>query len=378
MSQIRLGTDETAEFSERLENELAARALEKSTDVEAICSGLNAGLQAAMTSTLSPVQRSSTAPPWESAELAGLLSKLKSVTGYVARRRATRQIKRMKAKLKGAYFARLASEINFAREQRAVEREFRLSKQFGYGSQSRATYVTPDQFAAHFEAHFRSEPHLEIDILPEISSPELFPHLQDPVLEIGESALSRDELSEVLKGLNNGRSWGVDAIPMELLKYNMSPAFLDALVNFFGEIWKQLTIPAEWTTSSIVTLFKKGAQSLLSNYRGLSITSNLARLLPMIILHRLRKVYESSIDPLQFGFRRDRSTCDAIFVLNQMLRSLDCPLVVNYIDLTAAFDKIPRSLLFAVLRMRTGSKFLIDLLQLLYTTSLYDGHDRRV
>ena len=163
-------------------------------------------------------------------------------------------------------------------------------------------------------------------------------------MEIDESAPSREELCEVLKGLNNGRSWGVDAIPMELLKYNTSPAFLDALVNLFGEIWDQLVIPAEWTTSSIVTLFKKGARSLPSNYRGLSITSNLARPLPMIILRRLRKVYEKSIDPLQFGFRRDRSTCDAIFVLNQLLRSLGCSMIVNYIDLTAAFDKIPRSI----------------------------------
>ena len=122
VSQIRLGTEETATFTDCLEDELAARKLDKSSDVEAICSGLSAGLQAAMADSLAPVQRSRTAPPWESAELAALLTNLKSVTGYVARRRATRQIKRMKAKLKGAYFARLASEINFAREQRAVER----------------------------------------------------------------------------------------------------------------------------------------------------------------------------------------------------------------------------------------------------------------
>jgi len=50
-----------------------------------------------------------------------------------------------------------------------------------------------------------------------------------------------------------------------------------------------------------------------------------------------------------------------------MVRSLECPLIVNYIDLTAAFDKIPRSLLFAVLKLRTGANRLIDLLQLLYT-----------
>ena len=148
--QVRIGTVETAEFSEALESELEGCQLETQVDIEAICERLNAGLKTSMAKTLCPTQRSGTAPPWESPELAELLSKLKNVTGYVARRRATRQIKRLKVKLKSAYFAKLASEINFARQQRAVEREFRLSKQFGYGSQSRATYVTPTQFADHF------------------------------------------------------------------------------------------------------------------------------------------------------------------------------------------------------------------------------------
>ena len=217
-------------------------------------------------------------------------SNVKSVKGYTARTQTTREVKCLKTRLKFDYFKKLSSEINFAREQRAVEKEFRLRKEFDYGAKSRATYVTPEQFADHFRDHFNSDSKLDVELSPEIASPERFPELQSTILEVSQDPPTREKLKAILSSLNNGRSWGVDLMTMAILKYNTGDKFLDVIVELFASIWSELTVPAEWATSWIVTLFNKGARSLPSNYRGLSIISNLTRLLPMIILRRLQSV----------------------------------------------------------------------------------------
>ena len=77
-------------------------------------------------------------------------------------------------------------------------------------------------------------------------------------------------------------------------------------------IW-QIAIPKSWLVLNIVCLYKKGLKSLAENYRALSIGSNLSKLVPRIILNRLQDTYEHNISEAQFGFRKGRSTCDAIF-----------------------------------------------------------------
>ena len=51
------------------------------------------------------------------------------------------------------------------------------------------------------------------------------------------------------------------------------------------------------------------------NYRGLSISANMSRILAKVIMGRLKSAYETNIGEEQFGFRANRSTSDAIFVL---------------------------------------------------------------
>ena len=132
-------------------------------------------------------------------------------------------------------------------------------------------------------------------------------------------------------------------------------------------IW-QIAIPKSWLVLKIVCLYKKGLKSLAENYRALSIGSNLSKLVPRIILNRLQDTYEHNISEAQFGFRKGRSTSDAIFIIKNVIEKHTGPLVLIFVDLTAAYDHIPREFLFRVLEFRTGAKFLIYILR-----KLYDG-----
>ena len=117
---------------------------------------------------------------------------------------------------------------------------------------------------------------------------------------------------------------------------------------------------------SIVCLYKKGLKSLPENYRALSIGSNLSKILPRIILNRLNNSYECNISEEQFGFRKGRSTCDAIFIIKNIVEKYPGEFYAVFIDLTAAYDHIPREFLFSVLAFRTSAPLLISILRKLY------------
>ena len=94
----------------------------------------------------------------------------------------------------------------------------------------------------------------------------------------------------------------------------------------------------------------------------------MSKIVPRIILNRLQKTYELNISEAQFGFRKGRSTCDAIFIVKNVIQKHAGPLVLVFIDLTAAYDHIPREFLFRVLEFRPGAKILTYILR-----KLYDG-----
>ena len=68
---------------------------------------------------------------------------------------------------------------------------------------------------------------------------------------------------------------------------------------------------------------KKGIRSVAANYRALSVGANLSKILPRIILSRISDAYEGSLGESQFGFRKGRSTADAIFVAKSFIDKLD-------------------------------------------------------
>lgn len=93
----------------------------------------------------------------------------------------------------------------------------------------------------------------------------------------------------------------------------------------------------------------------------------MSRILSKVIVERLKDAYEKNISNAQFGFRKNRSTTDGIFIMKNVIDKYKDPFVAVYIDLTAAYDHIPRDFLFRVLEVRTGATSLLTILKLMYT-----------
>ena len=101
----------------------------------------------------------------------------------------------------------------------------------------------------------------------------------------------------------------------------------------------------------------------------------MCKILPRILLNRIQLAYETNISECQFGFRKGKSTCDAIYIVKNVIEKHEGLLVTIFVDLTAAYDHIPRDFLFQVLTFRTGANFIILLLQKIYehTTAYISG-----
>ena len=127
------------------------------------------------------------------------------------------------------------------------------------------------------------------------------------------------------------------------------------LLNLFTLSLNGSTVPANWKRSVIVPIHKKGPLHEVSNYRPINHTPVLSRIMEKIVKDNIISylLSLSLINHNQHGFLRSRScmTCQYDF-LNLVTDSAESgkSLVVLYLDLSKAFDRVPHPHLLTKLR----------------------------
>ena len=120
-------------------------------------------------------------------------------------------------------------------------------------------------------------------------------------------------------------------------------------------------IPASWSHTKLVALWKgasKGPASDPEAYRGLQVGSAFCKILVTLILKRLKPWYDETLLDQQQGFPSGRGTADGIYVtkrVQQISDSMQKPVFVLFVDLTAAFDHVIRDWLFKSIYQRLSS-----------------------
>ena len=139
---------------------------------------------------------------------------------------------------------------------------------------------------------------------------------------------------------------GSDHIPAQFLK--MGGAELrQHLLALFNFSWVHGVLPLDWRSAHVKALYKgQGEQSSPNNYRPISLTSCTVRILEKLIHKRLYAYVESHqlLAPMQFGFRHQHSTLDAVFVLTEWVKEVTCEVTsaavpVAFLDLAKAYDR---------------------------------------
>ena len=125
----------------------------------------------------------------------------------------------------------------------------------------------------------------------------------------------------------------------------------------FNIIFRSGEYPNIWRDGFIVPIHKKNDIMNANNYRGIIISSCVAKLFLRIVTRRIEEFMKTSgrWSVNQFGFRSDHRTEDSLFIINTMFDSYvidqNKPLYVAFVDFSKFFDKINRThLLYKLLK----------------------------
>ena len=115
--------------------------------------------------------------------------------------------------------------------------------------------------------------------------------------------------TEVIK---DGKSCGVDEIRSEVLKRcNID----DIILYFCNKSLLDKIKPKQLSILNIIPIPKKGDLRLCSNYRGISITSLVAKTYNRMILNSIRPHLDCHLRKNQNGFRSGRTITSQILAL---------------------------------------------------------------
>ena len=119
----------------------------------------------------------------------------------------------------------------------------------------------------------------------------------------------------------------------------------------------------------VTCLHKKSSFAEPKNYRPISTMANLSRIIPVIILDRARDAYSRLLGQCQCGFRPGMGCDDAIFTLRNVVERTGQSGVLIFIDLTSAYDTLPRCLMFRLMSLRLDLPHFVELPRAVYTNT---------
>lgn len=132
------------------------------------------------------------------------------------------------------------------------------------------------------------------------------PDLIEPAtkdLPISTLSFSLEEIQKAVKDLKTRKAPGIDpSIAAEALKYG-NEQLLRGVTDICNQVFKEKIAPKQFTTNLIVPVPKKGDLTQMTNYRGISLMSIIAKVYNKILLNRIRDPIESILRQNQAGFR---------------------------------------------------------------------------
>jgi hypothetical protein len=135
---------------------------------------------------------------------------------------------------------------------------------------------------------------------------------------------TNEEVIEVIKGMGNKKSAGIDDIPDYVIK-KCYPKIIHALTYIINLSLSTGQFPEQLKMAKVKPLYKKGPEKV-ENYRPVSLLSGFSKIIEKIVKRRLLSFLNkySIISTKQHGFWKGRSTNTAIAdFIEKVYKSLD-------------------------------------------------------
>ena len=187
----------------------------------------------------------------------------------------------------------------------------------------------------------------------------------------GDRRISRLDFERAVKKLRNGKAKDEEGVIAEYLK-GLGPVAMEQLREELNTILESGIIPKDWKESRVNLHFKGGDPRMLANYRPVTITSVAYKLMMYVLQERVDRWAEENnlFGEFQGGFRQKRSADDNLFILERLTEMSNArgdQLLLAFIDLEKAYDRVDRKKLLDVLEKRGMSPGLVNLLAEVYS-----------
>ena len=183
---------------------------------------------------------------------------------------------------------------------------------------------------------------------------ELHCHLPSRAFHLDTIVVSPSEVFEELSTLDPHKACGPDQICPRLLREG-AEIIASPLAQLFNKSLSDGLLPQDWVSANITPVFKKVDKQQASNYRPISLTCILCKVLEKIIHRQLYALLESNhvLFDSQYGFRIKRSTTALlVMAINDWAEALNKRLSTHcvFIDFAKAFDSVPHERLLLKLQ----------------------------
>ena len=172
------------------------------------------------------------------------------------------------------------------------------------------------------------------------------PSVQYPNLDTNGLIVENEEVETILRNLKLNKAPGPDQLKAEIFKNNRD-IWVPYLARLFTECFRQKTFPKTWKKAKLI-IFLKDANKDKTNtksYRPICLLNQFSKMFEKVIINRINK-HRPNLDEckLQYGFRKKRSTEDAInrlLCIAEREENQGRKYVLSiFVDITGAFDHL--------------------------------------
>ena len=121
--------------------------------------------------------------------------------------------------------------------------------------------------------------------------------------------VDKEYVQKVIENLKSKTSYGVDRMSNKLLKY-VKNELLNPLTNIINQTLSTGKFPKLLKIAKISPIFKKGDNTLLSNYRPVSVLPSVSKVFEKVIYNQIYEYFMNKklLFKSQYGFRKNHST----------------------------------------------------------------------